>query len=75
MGAVEVVADKGTKALHVTEASVTQKLSDALLDRGLYTRVAMDCICLAPPLMIEDHLLDRMVEIVGDTIPAVLRTL
>jgi putrescine---pyruvate transaminase len=75
MGAVEVVADKGTKALHVPEASVTQKLSDALLDRGLYTRVAMDCICLAPPLMIEDHLLDRMVEIVGDTIPAVLRTL
>ena len=75
MGAVEVVADKGTKALHAPEAGVTQKLSDALLDRGLYTRVAMDCICLAPPLMIEDHLLDRMVEIVGDTIPAVLRTL
>jgi adenosylmethionine-8-amino-7-oxononanoate aminotransferase len=75
MGAVEVVADKRTKALHAPEASVTQKLSDALLDRGLYTRVAMDCICLAPPLMIEDHLLDRMVEIVGDTIPAVVRTL
>ena len=75
MGAVEVVADKKTKALHAPEAGLTQKLTDALLDRGLYTRVAMDCICLAPPLMIEDHLLDRMVEIVGDTIPAVLRTL
>jgi adenosylmethionine-8-amino-7-oxononanoate aminotransferase len=75
MGAVEVVADKRTKALHAPEAGVTQKLTDALLDRGLYTRVAMDCICLAPPLMIEDHLLDRMIEIVGDTIPAVLRTL
>ena len=75
MGAVEVVADKKTKALHAPEAGLTQKLTDALLDRGLYTRVAMDCICLAPPLMIEDRLLDRMVEIVGDTIPAVLRTL
>ena len=75
MGAVEVVADKKTKALHAPETGVTQKLTDALLERGLYTRVAMDCICLAPPLMIEDHLLDRMVEIVGDTIPAVLRTL
>ena len=75
IGAVEVVADKKTKALHAPEAGLTQKLTDALLDHGLYTRVAMDCICLAPPLMIEDHLLDRMVEIVGDTIPAVLRAL
>ena len=74
MGAVEV-ADKKTKALHAPEAGLTQKLTDALLDRGLYTRVAMDCICLAPPLMIEDRLLDRMVEIVGDTITEVLRTL
>jgi adenosylmethionine-8-amino-7-oxononanoate aminotransferase len=75
IGAVEVVADKETKALHAPEANLTQKLSDALLDRGLYTRVAMDCICISPPLMIEDHLLDRMVEIIGETIPAVLRTL
>ena len=75
MGAVEVVADKRTKQLHAPEIGLTQKLTEALLDRGLYTRVAMDCICLAPPLMIEDDLLDRMVQIVGETIPAVLRTL
>ena len=51
---------------------MTQRLTDALLERGLYTRVAMDCICLAPPLMIEDELLDRIVEIVRETVPAVL---
>ena len=51
---------------------MTQRLTDALLERGLYTRVAMDCICLAPPLMIEDELLDRLVEIVRETVPAVL---
>jgi adenosylmethionine-8-amino-7-oxononanoate aminotransferase len=75
MGAVEVVADKATKQLHASEIGLSQKLTDALLERGLYTRVAFDCICLAPPLMIDDHLLDRMVDIVGETIPAVLRTL
>ena len=33
---------------------MTQRLTDALLERGLYTRVAMDCICLAPPLVTTD---------------------
>jgi hypothetical protein len=32
----------------------------------------MDCICLAPPLMIGDDLIDRLVDIIRETIPAVL---
>ena len=36
------------------EAQLAQRLTDALLERGLYTRVAMDCICLAPPLVTTD---------------------
>ena len=72
MAAVEVVADKDTKALFPAEAGLTQKLTDALLERGLYTRVAMDCICLAPPLVTSDALLDRIVETVREVIPPVL---
>jgi putrescine---pyruvate transaminase len=72
MGAVEVVADKDTKQLFPPETGMTQRLTDALLARGLCTRVAMDCICLAPPLMIADNLIDRLVEILRETIPAVL---
>src|SRR6188472_1738007 len=49
MAAVEVVADKATKQLFPPDIGMTQKLTDALLDRGLCTRVAMDCICVAPP--------------------------
>ena len=45
---------------------MTQRLTDALLDRGLYTRVAIDCICLAPPLVIEEDELDRIVDIIGE---------
>jgi adenosylmethionine-8-amino-7-oxononanoate aminotransferase len=72
MAAVEVVRDKTTKQQFPPEAGLTQKLTDALLERGLYTRVVMDCICLAPPLVTTDADIDRIVNIVGETIPAVL---
>ncbi len=74
VAAVEVVADKTTKQLFPPEAGLSQRLMDALLDRGLCTRVVMDCICLAPPLMISDELIDRAVDIIGETVPAVLAT-
>ncbi len=45
---------------------------DGMLDRGLYTRAVMDCVCIAPPLMIADADLDRIVDIVAETIQAVL---
>jgi putrescine aminotransferase len=73
MGAVEVVADKTSKALHPATAQVSQRLTDALLDRGLYTRVAMDCICLAPPFIVSEDEIDRIVAIIAETVPAVLR--
>ena len=72
MAAVEIVADKTTKQLFPAAAGLTQKLTDALLDRGLYTRVAMDCICLAPPLVTTDAQIDRIVDTLRETIPAVL---
>lgn len=72
MAAVEVVRDKATKQQFPPEAALTQKLTDALLDRGLYTRVAMDCICLAPPLVTTDADIDRIVDIVGETITALV---
>ena len=72
MAALEVVSDKATKAYFPAEAGMSQKLMDALLDRGLCTRVVMDSICLAPPLVITDAQIDRMVGIIAETIPAVV---
>ena len=74
MAAVEVVADKATKQQVPAAFGLAQKLTDALLDRGLYTRVALDCICLAPPLVTSDALIDRIADTVRDAIPAVLST-
>jgi putrescine aminotransferase len=67
---VEVVADKETKQLFRSDAAMTPRLTDAMLERGLYTRVAMDCICFAPPLVIEEDVLDRAIDIIADAIGA-----
>jgi putrescine---pyruvate transaminase len=72
IAAVEVVADKSTKQLFPAEIGVAGKLVEAMLQRGLCTRVALDCICLAPPLVITDDEIDRTVAIVGEAIAAVM---
>jgi putrescine aminotransferase len=72
IAAVEVVADKTTKAQFPPETSTSQRLYDALLERGLYTRVLFDCICLAPPLVVTEQEIDRMVAIIAETLPAIL---
>jgi putrescine---pyruvate transaminase len=72
LAAVEIVADKTTKERFPAQARLTQKLTDSLLERGLYTRVALDCICLAPPLVASDAELDRIVQILREAIPAAL---
>jgi adenosylmethionine-8-amino-7-oxononanoate aminotransferase len=72
IGAVEIVADKATKAQFPPEAQISQRLYEALLERGLYTRVLFDCICLAPPLVITEAEIDRAVAIIAETIPAVI---
>jgi len=72
IGAVEIVADKTTKALHPPGAQMASRLTDAMLERGLLTRVALDCICIAPPLVISEADLDRLVDIIADAVPAAL---
>jgi adenosylmethionine-8-amino-7-oxononanoate aminotransferase len=41
--------------------------------RGLYTRVRGDVICLAPPLVTTAEQVDRIVDIVRDAIPAAVQ--
>jgi len=72
IAAVEVVADKTTRSLFPAEAGLTQKLTDAMLERGVYTRVAMDCICIAPPLVTTDAQLDQIVDTVRDAVTHVV---
>jgi putrescine aminotransferase len=74
MAAVELVADKATRQLHAPELGVTAKLTEAMLSRGLYTRVVLDCICIAPPLITSDADIDLLVDVVRESIAEVLAT-
>jgi adenosylmethionine-8-amino-7-oxononanoate aminotransferase len=74
MAAVEIVADKATKQLHPAELQLSQRLFEALLERGLYTRVLLDCLALAPPFVISDAEIDRAVQIIAEVVPAVCAT-
>lgn len=75
LGAVEVVADKSTKERFPPDAKVSPRLHEELARRGLFTRVLNDIICLAPPLVATSTQVDQIVEIIGATIPAVLKAL
>ncbi len=72
MHGIEVVKDKETKEWFAADFALGAKLTQAMLDRGLYTRVRSEVICSAPPLTTDETTIDRMVEIVHDSIVEVL---
>ncbi len=70
MCAVEVVKDRATKAQFTPDDGVGAKLSAAMLERRLFTRLkGEDVICIAPPIVSTDAQIDRVVE----TIDAAVR--
>lgn len=75
MAAIEIVADKTTKAAFDPPGSAGARLMREVRSRGLVTRVFRDSLLLAPPLVISESQVDRMVEIVGESLRAVLRDL
>ena len=72
MCAVELVADRSTKASFPATDRVGGRLLQAATDRGLFSRVKADTFVLAPPAVISEEQLDRTVEILADAIHAVL---
>jgi adenosylmethionine-8-amino-7-oxononanoate aminotransferase len=72
MHGIEIVKDKSTKEWFEPEFGLGAKLTKAMLNRGLYTRVRSEVICSAPPLSSDQSTLDNMVEIVHDSIIEVL---
>jgi putrescine aminotransferase len=71
MAAVELVADKASKEPFPASANVGVRVGNEMVERGLYTRVIGDTILLAPPLSTTAEQLDRMVQIIGESIAAV----
>jgi adenosylmethionine-8-amino-7-oxononanoate aminotransferase len=72
MCAVELVADRATKAAFDPAKNVIGRVKAELESRGLFTRTVRDIILLAPPLVITEAQVDRLVEILRAGITAVL---
>ena len=72
MHGIEIVKDKGTKEWFGPEFGLGGKLTKALMDRGLFTRIRSEVICNAPPLNTDEAILDEMVSIYHDAIVEVL---
>jgi adenosylmethionine-8-amino-7-oxononanoate aminotransferase len=70
LAGIELVADRATKARIPDNLGVGQRLRAELLQRGLYTRVLTDVICLAPPLTTTEKDLDRIADAVIGAIDA-----
>jgi len=72
MVAVELVADRATKAAFDPAKNAIGRVRKELEARGLFTRVVRDIILLAPPLVITEGQVDRIVQILREGIRAVL---
>ncbi|MEM7193974.1 MAG: aspartate aminotransferase family protein [Pseudomonadota bacterium] len=62
MCGVEIVKDRADKSWFEPEFGLGGKLTKALIDQGLFTRVRSEVICLAPPLTTDESILDEIVE-------------
>ncbi|MGI9311494.1 MAG: aspartate aminotransferase family protein [bacterium] len=68
MAGVEIVADKASKEWYGADFALGAKLTQAMLKRGLHTRVRSELICLAPPLNTDEAILDQIAGIVRDAV-------
>jgi adenosylmethionine-8-amino-7-oxononanoate aminotransferase len=71
IAAVELVADKASKAAYPASDNIGVKVGKAMMARGLVTRVVGDAICLAPPLVTPEETLDEIIAIIGAAVAEV----
>jgi adenosylmethionine-8-amino-7-oxononanoate aminotransferase len=72
MAAVELVADKGTKAEFPAAEKIGPRVHSATQRHGMITRLRGDVYNIAPCYTAEERQIDRMVEILGESIDEVL---
>jgi putrescine---pyruvate transaminase len=73
MGAIELVEDKASRKAFAPGLKTGERLYRECVQRGLFSRFRGDIYMLAPPFVITDEQIDRMVNILGDAIPAAVQ--
>lgn len=72
MSAVEVVADKASRTSFAATDGVGLKIAREMRSRGVVTRAKGDSILFAPPLVISEEQVDRIVSVTAEAIDAVV---
>lgn len=70
LGGIEFVEDKATKKPFPSSRKVGALVSQECFKRGLFSRIREDIFLVAPPFVISDGDIDRIVNILGEAIPA-----
>src|SRR6266478_1393232 len=73
MCGVEFVEDKATKKPFPPARKMGARVQQECNRRGLVSRIKEDIYLLAPPFVVTDAEIDRMVNILGEAIPAALK--
>jgi len=72
MAAIELVADRGTKATFPPEQKVGPRVQAEMIKRGVVTRTRGETIFFAPPLVVTEAQVDRLIAVTRDAVKAVL---
>jgi len=73
LAALEIVEDRGTKAPFPPERKIGPRVQAEMVKRGLVTRVLRnEVLFLAPPLIVTEAEVDRIISTVHDSLEAVL---
>ncbi len=62
MCGVELVEDREKRSWYSPEWGVGPKMTKALIDHGIFTRMRSEVICIAPPLTTDEKTLDELVD-------------
>ncbi|MCP3688818.1 MAG: aspartate aminotransferase family protein [Gammaproteobacteria bacterium] len=68
MCGVELVEHKSSKELYPAEWGVAGKMTKAMINHGLFTRMRSEVVCIAPPITSSDSTLDELVGAVRDAV-------
>ncbi|MBI3031320.1 MAG: aspartate aminotransferase family protein [Candidatus Rokubacteria bacterium] len=72
LAAVELVADKGTKATFPGDQKVGPRVQAEMVKRGVVTRIRGESVFFAPPLIVTESQVDRLISVARDAVKAVL---
>jgi len=72
MAAIELVEDRATKKNFDAAKKVGDRISQAMRRRGVFTRNRAEVIMFAPPLVITEAQVDRIVSVLREAIQEVV---